>query len=277
MYTINGSPYITLDNFIDIKRFLELEDEFNFIINSNWNYVRTGIWSAGGHDPDNLNNIYHEKDLLYFVHERAKKERLTNPDLDLKVRYFEERNDKAGLARFYKLKYKAIDPYCLLNLRTTTSGVYSSDARFTREQWDSYKWVDIVDKFPKIKNFITGLPLDEIGAVTIFYNEHYVPLGYHRDLNYFPLEFGNNPNTFPHRQEFIWLRFNLDRPFYLYDIEDNKITNTIPVQGHSAFFHHHNWHGNFNANPYASLTVKVEGKFSDTLRTQMGIDHLNVY
>lgn len=279
MLTIDGKrPFITLDPFLDIEGFLKLKDEFSFLMASCINESRAGVWSGGGHSPDTHHNIFHEKNLLYYVNHRAQIERRTNPDLDIKLKYFEDRNDKAGLARFYKLKYQAFDPYVLLNLRTTTSGVYSSDARFTREQWDSYKWLDIVDKFPKIKKFITSLPLDEIGAVTVFYNDHYIPLGYHRDYNYFPLEKGDSPKSFPHRQEFIWLRFDLDRSFNILDIDEKgTVINSVPVEGHAAYFHHHNWHGNFEPITYSSLTLKVEGKFSDELRKQMGIDHLDVY
>jgi len=273
---LNNQPYITLDPFIDIQGFLDLHDEFNFIIASNQDKIRTGIWSAGGHSPGH-NKIFHENDLLYYVHQRAQLERQTNKDLHKKLTYFEEKNDRAGLAKFYKVKYNAMDPYNILNLRTTTKDVYSSDAHFTKEDWKCYSWIDLIDSYPKIKVWIESLPLDELGIVTIFYNEHYVPLGYHRDFNYFPLEKGDQTASYPHRQEFIWLRFNLDRQFCLFDIEDDKIIETIDVKGYSAFFNHHNWHGNFQPISYSSLTVKVEGKFSNELRKQLGIHNLEYY
>lgn len=278
MLNLNGKPFLSLDPFIDIPGFLDLEDEFNFMFCSNLDKIRNGIWSAGGHSPDFPYSIFHERDLLYYVNERAKVDRKSDPDLDSKIRHFEERNDRAGLSRFYKLKYGAMDPYSILNLRTTTKNVYASDAHFTDEDWDLYKWTDLIDSFPRIKSWIDRLPLERLGIITIFYNEHYVPLGYHRDTNYFPLEKGNNAESFPHRQEFIWLRFDLDRTFCLFDINDmGLIANTVYVEGHSAFFNHHNWHGNFEPMNKSSLTVKIEGRFSAELRKKLGIDDLEYY
>ena len=156
--------------------------------------------------------------------------------------------------------------------------VYASDAHFTDADWELYKWTDLIDSFPRIKSWIDRLPLERLGIITIFYNEHYVPLGYHRDTNYFPLEKGNNAESFPHRQEFIWLRFDLDRTFCLFDINDmGLIANTVYVEGHSAFFNHHNWHGNFEPMDKSSLTVKIEGRFSAELRKKLGIDDLEYY
>lgn len=278
MLTLNDKPFVTLDPYIDLEGFLKLEDEFNFMFCSNLDKIRNGIWSAGGHSPDFPYSIFHERDLLYYVNQRALADRKSDPELDAKIKYFEDRNDRAGLSRFYKLKYGAMDPYSILNLRTTTKNVYASDAHFTDEDWELYKWTDLIDSFPKIKEWIDQLPLEKLGIITIFYNEHYVPLGYHRDTNYFPLEKGNNSESFSHRQEFIWLRFDLGRKFCLFDINDaGQLANTVHVQGHSAFFNHHNWHGNFEPMDHSSLTVKIEGRFSADLRRNLGIDNLEYY
>ena len=133
--------------------------------------------------------------------------------------------------------------------------------------------------YKEIIDFAESLPFDKLGVVTVFYNEHFVPLGYHRDVNLFPIERKEKNVSYKHRQELIWLRFDLDRPFYLFDIdtENGEVIESVPVEGYSAFFNHHNWHGNFNSHSESSITIKFEGKFTDKFRKLIGIDDLEYY
>jgi len=281
MLNINNKPFITLDEHLDIPRLLSLEDEFTFLLCNNWKNIRTGVWNAGGHAPEDIyadTEVFREKGLLYYVYEQANIDRKIDEDLNRHLSHFEAMNDRHALGRYLKVKYGAFDPYNVLNLRKTSSSNYAADAYwFKDEDWDTYSWVDYIDDYQKIKDFILDLPLDRIGIVTVFYNEHYVPLGQHRDFNYFPREMGNKPETFPHRQELIWFRFDLDRPFSLFDIEDGKITKTVPVEGYTAFFNHHNWHGSIEPGRKSSITVKVEGRFTPDFRKKIGVDNLEYY
>lgn len=284
MLKINNKPFITLDEYIPIEKMLALRDEWEFLLCSNLDKSRLGIWNAGGHSPEiyyNSPEIHREKGLLYYVYRKANEERKQNKTLDQYLLHFENTKNQSGLEKFLKLKYRAFDPYLLLNLRKTSGPFYSSDSyKFTEDDWNTYSWNDYIDRYPMIKSFIENdLPLDRLGIVTIFYNEHYVQQGFHRDYNYMPYEKGNRPETFPHRQEFIWFRFELTRPFSIFDIdsENGKIIEEYPVQGYSAFFNHHQWHGSFSNYPYSSITVKVEGRFIPEFRKQIGIDHLEYY
>jgi hypothetical protein len=283
MLKINGKPFITLDNYLDINKFLSLKQDWEFLLCSNWKHIRTGVWNAGGHSPKDIYSdieVFREKGLLYYVYEKANQDRKVDPDLDKKLKHFEDLNDKHGLSRFLKLHYNAFDPYNILNIRKTTSNHYAADSYiFTEDDWNTYEWVDYIDEFPNLKNFVLSLPMDRFGIVTVFYNEHFVPLGHHRDFNYFPRERGNKPETFPHRQELIWFRFDLDRPFYLFDIDDQTgiIKEQVPVEGYSAFFNHHNWHGSFGSYPSSSITVKVEGRFTPEFRELIGVNNLEYY
>lgn len=281
--TIKNQPYITLDNFLPVKNILDLQHDLEFLLSANTNIARTGIWNAGGHSPDDIKNalpIHREKSLLYYTYAQANNDRRQNQDLDKHLSYFERSNDRTGLSRYLKLRYNAFDPYTIINLRRTTGSYYSADSRFTDAEWNTYSWFDIIDDHPKIKNYIENeLPFDRLGIVTVFFNEHFVPQCYHRDFNYFPYEKGNQPDTFPHKQEFIWFRFDLQRPFYIFDIdsEKGKIVKKYAVKGHTAFFNHHNWHGSFDSYPKSSITLKVEGRFTEVFRKQIGIDNTECY
>ena len=283
MLTINNKPYITLDKYLNINKLLSLKSEWEFLAASNHHNMRTAVWNSGGHDPHSYYQhpqIHREKGLLYYVLIKAKEDAKTDSDLARHLEYFESKKDLHGLSRYLKLRYHAFDPYNILNIRQTTGPFYAADSyTFTEKEWAMYHWCDYMDQFPSIKNFIEELPLEKIGVVTVFYNEHYVPQGYHRDYNYFPFEKGDAPDTFPHRQELIWFRFDLTRPFYLFDIDEKTGTlkEQIPLDGYTAFFNHHNWHGSFDIYPNTSITVKVEGKFTDEFRKEIGIDHLAYY
>lgn len=275
MLTINGHPFIKLDNHIDIKKILDLKDDFNFLFSSRLEKARTGTFHCGGLDTDNIPNVFREQDILYLTLKRANLERQTDKDLDKKLLHFEEKQDNAGLVRYLKLRYRSFDPYNIMQIRSTHLKLYSADRlTFTDKEWDSYSWMDGVD--PKIIEALESLPFEKLGTVTLFVNEHYIPLGYHRDFNYLPDENGNKPKTFPHRQEMIWMRFDLDRPFYLIDINGNEVKQT-EIEGYSAFYNHHNWHGNFTGIPFSSLTMKVEGAFTEEFRKKIGVDNLDSY
>lgn len=283
MFKIKNRSYICLDQFIDIDKHLSLRHQWEFITASKIGESKTGVWNCGGHDPAVVFNnpeIFKERNILYYSLLQANKDRKTDHELDKHLSYFEDTNDKVGLGRYLKVRYKSFDPYNILQLRTSDKSLHAADAyTFTDDDWNSYSWKEWAYDFPDIIKFSEGLPFDRLGVITIFYNEHFVPLGYHRDLSLFPFERNETYENQKHRQELIWMRFDLDRPFYLFDIDSaaGKIKESVPVEGYSAFFNHHNWHGNLNAYGESSITLKFEGKFTDEFRRLIGIDNLEYY
>jgi hypothetical protein len=284
MLTINNSPFITLDNYIPIDKMLSFKQDWEFILTSQWNEIRSGVWNAGGHSPSDYYNapeIFREKGLLYYIYRKVQEDRKTDVVLDRHISHFEKNKDQHGLSRYLKLRYQAFDPYNVLNVRKTTGPYYAADSyTFTDDDWKNYHWCDYMKEHQHLIDFIEQeLPMDRIGVVTIFWNEHFIPQGFHRDYNYFPYEKGDKPYTFPHRQELIWFRFDLKRPFYLFDldVENGNVIKQVPVEGYSAFFNHHQWHGSMDNYPYTSVTVKVEGRFTEEFRKQIGIDQLEYY
>lgn len=283
MLKIKNQPYLCLDKFLNIEKHLSLKHTWEFLISQKWSETKKGVWNAAGHNPDDVysqHKVFREEDLLYYSMKAAMKDRETDVELDKHLRYFEHNDNKEGLSKYLKLRYRSFDPYYVLHLRTTSKKLYAADAlTFSDDDWNSYTWKSWIDDFPDLKSFAEELPFEQLGIITVFYNEHYVPLGVHRDLNYFPFEWGNAPQSFPHRQELIWLRFDLDRPFNLFNIDtaNGRVIETYPVQGYSAFFNHHNWHGNFDPHHNSTITLKFEGKFTDEFRKLIGIDDLNYY
>jgi hypothetical protein len=275
MLTINGKPFIILDSYIDIIKIISLKDDFHFLYSSQMNKARTGTFHTGGIDTDNIPSIFREKDSLFVALRRANQERLQDEDLDKKLKHFENNQDNSGMVRYLKLRYRAYDPYNIMQIRSTDLNLSSSDAlTLTDQEWDSFNWMEGTDH--KIVEVLESLPFEKLGTITLFMNEHDIPLGYHRDFNFLPENKGNTRETFPHKQETIWIRFDLDRPFYLMDINGNKVEQT-EVQGYAAFYNHHNWHGNFTGIPFSSLTMKIEGAFTEKFRKTIGVDNLEYY
>ena len=224
--------YHSLDKHINVERFLNLEDEFYFLYAKNKDKVKS-VWNAGGFPTDCKWEYLTNNPLLYYTYHKHHN--------DPKVKDL----NKEELATYLQLKYGSFNPYRILHLLD-----YSPDHNF--EPW-------VTDS---IKNWVESLPFERFDSVSLFYNDHYCPLKYHRDFNFFPFEDGDAPNEPDTVQDLIWFRFDLDRGFNLYDIsEDGTILETLPIEGYSATFNHYNWHGNTDAYDKASLTVKVEGKF----------------
>lgn len=280
---IKNKPYITLDRYIDIDKHLSLKHQWEFIVSTKINESKTGVWNSGGHHPDEVfdrKEVFKEKQILYYSLLKANQDRKIDTELNDHLTYFEKNNDKLGLSRYLKLRYKSFDPYNILQLRLSPKTLPAADASiFTEDDWNSYAWKEWALEYKEIIDFAESLPFDKLGVVTVFYNEHFVPLGYHRDVNLFPVERKEKNISYKHRQELIWLRFDLDRAFYLFDIdtENGKVIESVPVEGYSAFFNHHNWHGNFNSQSESSITIKFEGKFTDKFRKLIGIDDLEYY
>lgn len=240
MLLLNSKPFITLDSYLDISRFKSLEDDFYFLYSKNIGNGKA-TWNSGG-IPVDLNWPYlTDHHLLYHVYHSAKK--TGNSKLLAMIDYFDSTNDKDGLARFLQLKFGAFTPYRILHLNSYKKPLHN--------------FVD-----PLIKEWVHSLPFESIDMVSLFFNDHYCPLKYHKDYNYFPYEDGDKREVPDTLQDLIWFRFDLNRGFNLYNFDkDGIMIESIPVEGYSATFNHYNWHGNTEAYDQASLTVKIEGKF----------------
>jgi hypothetical protein len=211
---------------------LSLKDEFYFLFAKNKDRA-VSSWNAAGISIDCDWPYLTDNPFLYYAFHK-------NEDAK-----FKEFDNKEQLAIYLQLKYGAFTPYKILHLTD-----YSP-------QRNVEPWVTL-----SIQNWLHTLPFDKIDSVSLFYNDHYCPLKYHRDYNFLPYEKGeqSQPETL---QDLIWFRFDLDREFLLYDInKEGDIIDSVKVEGHTATFNHYNWHGNISAYDKASLTVKVEGRFS---------------
>jgi hypothetical protein len=236
----NGLVTYSLDKFLDIDNFLSLKDEFYMLFANNYSQTKD-VWNAGG-IPDTVDWDYLKSTPLpYRIYHGIK-------DSDPAIAQLK---DKTAIAYYLKLKYGCFSPYKILHLNEYLKPL--SD------------WVST-----PIKTWIETLPFQKIDLVSFFYNDHSCPLKYHRDYNYFPIEQGYEETMPETVEDLIWFRFDLTRGFNFYEIDESgNILQVHPVSGYASTFNHYNWHGNTEAHDYSSLTVKVEGKFTEEFKKKI--------
>lgn len=240
MLLLNNKPFITLDNYLDIERFLKLKDEFYYTFCNNLSYSKAS-WNAGGVEVDSEWDYLMRNPYLYHA--------LHNVKDDPYVIKLED--NKPGLCKYLQLKYNAFNPYTFMHLGEKNKGFHSfvSD---NIQQWGY------------------SLPFERLDLVSVLFNEHYVPLKYHRDFNFFPYEEGDNREVPSDLQDVIWLRFDLTRDLFLYDFDPKgNVIEKAKFEGYSINFNHYNWHGNTEVNDTCTMTIKVEGKFTEEFKEKI--------
>ena len=88
------------------------------------------------------------------------------------------------------------------------------------------------------------------------------------------------PGTTAHRDhifpnvchEFIWLRSNFNKPFYLYN-DKTKVKKY--VESHSAWFDSVNQYHGSEATRRLSFSIRVDGLFSDELKARIPVPSTN--
>jgi hypothetical protein len=117
------------------------------------------------------------------------------------------------------------------------------------------------EEFAEVMDFVRTLPFKDIGRVIIMY------------------DFGGSPVT-PHRDhdrtevcnEFIWFRTNLNKPFFMMD---NRTGEKSYVESYSAWFDTVNQFHGADGTEGMSLSLRVDGVFSDELRARMPVAEVN--
>jgi hypothetical protein len=130
--------------------------------------------------------------------------------------------------------------------RQTSGGYYQIHDAACWERSDSS------DDFPELMDFIQTLPFERFGRAFIIYDFDGFEEPVHRDHG--------DPDL---TQEFMWLRPNLTKRFYIYDKRQKE---KHFVASHSAWFDTRHFHGT-DPSPGLSLSIRVDGVFRESLRS----------
>ena len=109
--------------------------------------------------------------------------------------------------------------------------------------------------FAELMEFIATLPFAETGRMLIMYDPEGRPVTAHRD---------HDSQELCH--EFVWLRTNLDKPFYMLDPASGE---KAYVRGHSAWFDTVNQYHGADATGELSWSIRVDGRFTDAFRNRI--------
>jgi hypothetical protein len=266
IHGINNQAYFNMESYLDMNSFQALQSEIMSGFALAREFAKEGTWMAPGFTFENMSYRLSWKPIY-----QAMQEFMLLPDNDpvkqagLKLmpqdfKNFKERN---VFTRYLKMATGAYDPYIYYYLweegswddRTAPRKLTPEAAYFP----DTVKWVES----------LVGTVFEEIGRVIFFHCEaDGIPFE-HRDL-----DARNGMNVVkPHRNEFIHLRPNTKKAFYLWDPETKDKTY---LNCRAAWWNDVDWHGGERIMEQ-SYSLRIDGKFTEAFRKQLGIDHLESY
>jgi hypothetical protein len=229
-------------------------------------YAKEGTWMKPGFTFEQMSYRHNWKPIYEAMEEFM---RLPDDDpiklggIDL-FRDFKDYKVRNRFTRYLKMAMGAYDPYIYYFLweegswdDRTTQRKLTEEAKYFP---NTVKWVE---------QLISDNIFEHIGRVIFFHCEHDGIPFEHRDLD---AKNGiNNPG--PHRNEFIHIRPNTKKAFYLWDPErkDKTYLNT-----RAAWWNDNDWHGGEKIMEQ-SYSLRIDGKFTEEFRTKLGINHLESY
>jgi hypothetical protein len=257
---INGLPYIDLDPYLDIEGFVKLHNRIcKGIVNSE--YKKEGnIVEPGGCE------IVYDKLEFKPLFMAIKEYEALPIDHEIRVigREIGEWENRDKFVLYLKLVLGGYDPYQFIFLKTEQGGWLT---RFEEKSWTP----DIVH-FPELRvwleNLVSSNVFKYLGRIIFFKAEHDCIMPVHRDLI-----LPDETEYTDHRHEFIHLRSNADKPFYIWDSDTDQ---RVSVNSYACFFNDQDWHSGGKTN-IQTYSIRIDGQFTDEFSKKIGIDHIEFY
>jgi hypothetical protein len=245
---INNEPYLDLSSYIDIDGLRAMHKEICLgIAKSKSN---TTIYGTG------LGDLSHRKSFIDLAKQYAN----SVDEIDKEISKTLDWNQRAVFFKLYEGMYNASH---VVTLRGPPAGkrmenyFFKGKASFTEPTPDAQHFLKLLDWIYKLPIF------SEIGRIIFFLNEHDCSLQMHMD----------SPKRYPHRDEFVWINPTGKKRFWILDPETKEKTY---IESSAAFFNSMDWHGG-DAIPTYEYSLRIDGKFTDDFREQLGISHLETY
>ena len=263
---INNNPYYNMEQYLDMDEFDRLQPEIISGFALAREFAKEGTWMAPGFTFENMSYRVSWKPIY-----EAMAEFLALPESDpikiagmkLMPKDFKNFKERNKFTRYLKMAMGAYDPYIYYYL-------------WEEGSWDdrteSRKLTEEAEHFPNVVRWIentVGTIFQDIGRVIFFHCEHDGIPFEHRDLD---AKNGMNV-TFSHRNEFIHIRPNTKKAFYLWDPE---YKNKVYLNTRAAWWNDNDWHGGEKIMEQ-SYGLRIDGKFTEEFRKKLGIAHLKNY
>ncbi len=127
------------------------------------------------------------------------------------------------------------------------------EAYYDLDDTDLWQPSEEASEFCELMDFIATLPFAATGRMLIIYDDSGREVPAHRD---------HDSQDLCH--EFIWLRTNFDKPFYMLNPGSGE---KLYVSSHSAWFDTVNQFHGADATGGLSFSLRIDGRFSDDLRS----------
>jgi hypothetical protein len=263
---INGQTYFDMEKFLDMQTFDKLQPEIIRGFAEARPYAKEGTWMAPGFTFEEMSYTPHWKPIY-----QALEEYLSLPDNDPIKRggwdlytNIKDHQTRNKFTRYLKMALGAYDPYIYYFLWEEGSW---DDRTAPRKLTEEAAYFPNVVKW--VESTIDRGIFEHIGRVIFFHCDHDGIPFEHRDL-----DAKNGMNiTFPHRNEFIHIRPNTKKAFYIWD-PDTK--NKVYLNTRAAWWNDQDWHGGEKIIEQ-SYSLRIDGKFTEAFRKKLGIDHLTSY
>jgi hypothetical protein len=263
---INNQPYIDMENYINMDRFTELQPEIIRGFAEARMYAKEGTWMKPGFTFENMSYKHNWKPIYEAMEEfmqLPEDDPIKLGGIDL-FRDFNNYQVRNKFTRYLKMAMGAYDPYIYYFLWEEGSW---DDRTAERKLTEEAQYFPGVVKW--VEDMITDRIFEHIGRVIFFHCEHDGIPFEHRDLD---AKNGiNNPG--PHRNEFIHVRPNTKKAFYLWDPESK---NKTYLNTRAAWWNDQDWHGGEQIMEQ-SYGLRIDGKFTEQFRQELGISHLESY
>jgi hypothetical protein len=263
---INGRPYYDLEKFLDMDKFDQLQSEITRGFADSKEFAKEGTWMKPGFTFTDMSYKINWKPIYQALEEYEKLAdddpiKIAGWDLYCNIKDYNSRNK---FTRYLKMALGAYDPYTYYflweegswNDRTSARNLTKEAAFFP----GTVKWVE---------SLIDNEIFEHIGRVIFFHCEAGGIPFEHRDLD------ANNgmDQIFPHRNEFIHIRPNTKKAFYIWDPASK---NKVYLNTRAAWWNDQDWHGGETIMEQ-SYSLRIDGKFTEKFREILGISHLENY
>ena len=262
---INNQPYFDMSQYVDMNEFDSLQPEIIRGFAEAREFAKEGTWMKPGFTFNNMSYKLSWKPIYQAMDEfmaLPKDDPVYQGGIDL-FKDFNNYKQRNKFTRYLKMAMGAYDPYIYYFL-------------WEEGSWDDRtaprKLTEEAAYFPNVVKWVEqlqGTVFEHIGRVIFFHCEaDGIPFE-HRDLD---AKNGVDVVT-PHRNEFIHVRPNTKKAFYLWDPEKK---NKVYLNTRAAWWNDVDWHGGERIMEQ-SYSLRIDGKFTDAFRKQLGIDHLDEY
>lgn len=267
IHGIDNNPYFDMTPYLDMDQFTQLQPEILTGFALARECAKEGTWMTPGFTFEDMSYRLNWKPIYQAMNEFISlpdNDAIKQAGLKLMPTDFKNFRQRNTFTRYLKMAIGAYDPYIYYYL-------------WEEGSWDDRtaprKLTEEAEFFPNtvqwVESLITKGIFEHIGRVIFFHCEaDGIPFE-HRDL-----DANNGVNVVkPHRNEFIHIRPNTKKAFYLWDPEtkDKTYLNT-----RAAWWNDTDWHGGEKIMEQ-SYSLRIDGKFTKEFRKKLGIDHLENY